>query len=508
MPRVDNKLVAKNTILLYIRMFLMMAISLYTSRLVLRILGVEDYGIYNVVGGIVTIFTFISGAMIAATQRFLNYYIGKDDSDKLKKVFNASIVIHFFIALIVAFFCETIGLWFLINKMTIPLERMDAAFWTFQFSIVATCFVIMSYPFNAAIIAHEKMGAFAYVSIFEAILKVLMVFVLGIINFDRLIVYAIFYMILKISITLIYRIYCLRYFTETKFCICGIPKSMYKEILSFSGWNFLGNIANVCLMQGTNILLNLFFGPSVNAAKGISLQVQNTVNQFCTNFQLAQNPQIVKMYAANELSEMHKLVFRSSRFSFYLVLLFSVPIIMKSKGILCLWLGDFPDQTAVFVQYTMLFILVQSLANPLLTSSLATGNVKRLMSVVATLFCCIIPLGYWALYLGYPPIVIFQIQLLLYIVAHILRIIIVSRQINFSLKNYWVNVLLPIMIVGLVSFLMGYILSCLFDNSFIEILIYSIASIILTIIGVFVMGVSKSEREKIINFINKKIRNA
>ena len=377
---IDSKRIARNTLLLYSRMMLMMFISLYTSRLVLKILGVEDYGIYNIVGGIVAMFSFIGGAMIAATQRFLNFYMGKNDNIKLKQVFNASLIIHIFIALIIIVISETIGLWFLYNKLIIPNIRFDAAFWCFQISILSTAFVIMSYPYNATIIAHEKMKAFAYVALVEASLKLLIVYLLQIQKGDKLILYGFLMMIIQISVTLLYVSYCKKHFKETKLQFKGIPIKLYKEIISFSGWNFLGNIANVCLMQGTNILLNMFFGPTVNAAKGISGQVQNAVNSFCVNFQTAQNPQIVKSYAANEMEEMHKLVFRSSRFSFYLVLLFSVPIIIKSEDILNIWLENPPEYSSVFVQYTMLFILIRSLANPLLTSSLATGNVKKIMS--------------------------------------------------------------------------------------------------------------------------------
>lgn len=502
---VNNKRIAKNTLLLYFRMFLMMGINLYTSRLILQALGVEDYGIYNIVGGVVALFSFISGAMVAATQRYLNFYIGKGDDIALRQVFNASQIIHVVVALIVILLAETIGVWFLYNEMVLPPSRLNAAFWTFQFSVIATSFVVISYPYNATIIAHEQMGAFAYVSILEAILKLLIVFLLYISPCDSLKLYGFLFMTVQIIVTLTYRIYCRRRFKETKFECKNIPKSLYKELVCFSGWNFLGNIANVCLMQGTNILLNLFFGPTVNAAKGISVQVQNAVSAFCNNFQMAQNPQIVKCYAAGETQEMHKLIFRVSRFSFYLVLLFTIPIIMKTQAILDIWLKNPPEYASVFVQYTMLFTLVQSLATPLATGSIATGNVKVIMSVIAVFFWMIIPLGYIVLKLGYSPISLFQVQLLLYIVAQFMRVIIVSKQIGFSKMYYLKKVIYPILFVSIITFPISFLISLLFSNSFVGVLSFSIACVGLSIGIIMGIGVSKHERIVILNFVKHKI---
>ena len=289
MSKVDNKRIAKNTLYLYFRMILLIAINLYASRLILKLLGVEDFGIYNIVGGVVNMFTFMGGAMTAATQRYLNYYLGKDDKKSLQLVFNASIRIHIIAALFVVILCESVGLWFLYNKLVIPPERLNAAFWAFQCSIVATAGVVLSYPYNADIIAREKMSTFAYISIYEAVMKLLIIYLLYISSFDKLVLYAIFYMFVQLSVTLVNRIYCHLHFEETKFIIHGVKWNTIKELMSFSGWNFLGNISAVLLLQGTNILLNMFFGPIVNAAKGVSVQIQHVINQFFTNFQTAQN---------------------------------------------------------------------------------------------------------------------------------------------------------------------------------------------------------------------------
>lgn len=505
MVKESDKRLLKNTIFLYFRMLFMMLINLYASRLILEKLGVENYGIYNIIGGVVALFTFISGAMTASTQRFLNYYLGVKDYEGLNKAFNASQIIYFAISLSILILAETIGLWFLYNKLVIPAVRFDAAFWTYQYSIISTCIIIISYPYNATIIANERMGAFAYISIVENILKFVIIFFLEQSKYDRLILYAFLLMCIQFIITSLYKIYCIKHFPETHFNLKNIPLKLYKEILSFSGWNLLGNIANIALIQGTNILLNLFFGPTINAAKGISVQVQNAVGAFCSNFQTAQNPQIMKSFSSGKLNEMHSLVCRTSRFSFYLMLIFSVPIIMKTNDILTLWLKTPPGYASIFVQYTMIFNLIQSLANPLLTSSLATGNVKKIMLYIAILFWMIIPLGYIMLKLGGNPIIIFQIQLFLYVLAHIIRIYIVCHQINLPIRIYLVDVLIPIIKITPFTFILSYFISYFFHENLISILIYAIICIIITIGIIYIWGLKLEEKITITNYIKVKL---
>lgn len=486
-------------------MLLILVVNLYTSRLVLQILGVEDYGTYNIVGGIVSIFTFISGAMVASTQRFLNFYLGKGDKETLQKIFNASLIIHLAVALLIIVFAETIGVWYIYNKLIIASDRLNAAFWTFQCSAIATAFVVMSFPYNAAITAREKMGIFAYISFYDVGIKILIVYVITFTDIDKLIFYAFLMMVAQISTTLIYRIYCTRSFEECKLKFEGLTKTMFKELVSFSGWNFLGNIANVCLTQGINLLLNAFFGPAVNAARGISVQVQNAVSGFCTNFQSAQNPQIIKLYAAGEYTEMHKLIFRASRFSYFLMLLFSTPIIMKSDAIMHIWLATPPEYSDIFVQYTMGFGLIQALANPLLTGAIATGSVKKIMSVIATFFCMIIPICYFALYNGSDPISVFIIQLTMYIIAHIMRLLIVSKQLHFSKRKYFNEVLSPCIYTTTTSFILAYFLTRIFHNGMIQTLLYCAVCFFITLIIIGFIGLRKEERIKILNFIKHKI---
>lgn len=503
--KTNNKRIAKNTLFLYIRMMIILAVNLYTSRIVLQALGVEDYGTYNIVGGIVSMFTFIGGAMVASTQRYLNYYIGKGDSATLLNVFNASQIIHFIIAIIIIILAETIGVWYIYNVLTISSERLHAAFWAFQYSTFSTAFIIMSYPYNAAIIAREKMSIFAYITLYDGFAKLIIVYIIVNVNFDKLIFYAFLMMMVQISTTTLYRIYCLKNFKECKFKVKGIPKQLFKELLGFSGWNFIGNIANVCLTQGTNLLLNAFFGPAINAARGISVQVQTAVSGFCTNFQNAQNPQIIKSYAALQIEEMHKLIFRSSRFSYYLMLLFTVPIILKSNAIMHIWLGNPPEYSSIFVQYTMFYALIQSLANPLLTGSIATGDVKKIMLIIATFFCMIIPFGYLVLKWTNNPISIFIVQLLMYIIAQGIRIKIVSKQLQFSITRYLKTVIVPIINVSIVSFITAYYLNFLFDDTFFNLCLFSVLCFFIIILIISLIGLEKNEKTKVIQFIKKKI---
>lgn len=505
MSKVDNKKIAKNTLFLYFRMILLIAINLYASRLVLKLLGVEDYGIYNIVGGVVNMFTFMGGAMTAATQRYLNYYLGQDDMANLRRVFNASIRIHVVAALFVVLLCESVGVWFLYNKMVIPAERLDAAFWAFQCSIIATAGVVLSYPYNADIIAREKMSAFAYISIYEALMKLLIIYLLYVSSVDRLVLYSTFYMFVQLSVTLVNRIYCRRHFEETKFMRKGIKWSMIKELVSFSGWNFLGNISAVLLLQGTNILLNLFFGPVVNAAKGVSVQVQHVINQFFTNFQTAQNPQIVKTYASGEHEEMHKLIFRSSRISFYLALVVIVPIVFKVDGILGLWLEKVPDHTSSFVIYTLMFSLIQTIAMPVHMGCMATGNVKRLMVATSVVFFLVIPVGYLCLKYSGNPVSIFQLMLLLYVLAQVVRVDITARLVKFSRMEYLKSTILPIVLTGIVSFAVCGLVSLPFGNGFMDIACYSVCTLFVTLPSSFFLGMDKGERGYILKFVKNKM---
>ena len=501
----NSKRIAKNTMMLYVRTFLIMLVTLYTSRAVLQILGVEDFGIYDVVGSVVTMFSFINLSMATATQRYLNYELGKGSYDSLRTVFNTSIIIHGAIAIIILILGETAGLWFLQNKMQIPDGRTEAVFWVYQISLLSSLITFMNVPYNAAIIAHEKMSAFAYIAILEVIGRLLVVYLLLLIPYDKLILYAIFTCFVQIIIRLIYRSYCRRRFMETRYSFMW-DKRLFYNMLSFCGWNLFGNIAYVCLTQGTNVLLNMFFMPVVNAAKGISFQVQLAITNLNQNFQMAVNPQIVKSYATNDMSYMHKLIFLNSRLSFYLVLLLSLPILLETNMILDLWLKHIvPDYSVVFVQLSMVIVLFQALAYPLITGNAATGNVRGLMVTVGVMFWMVIPLSYWGLKLGGDPTTVFWVQIGLMSVAHIVRIGIVGKQLGFSFLDYYKESFARILFVSIVCIIPPFTVRCLMDESWIRFFL-SISTAVLSVgIAVFFIGLTQEEQKTAKKFITQKI---
>lgn len=436
----NNKRIAKNTLLLYFRMLVTMAVSLYTSRVVLNILGVEDFGIYNVVGGIVAMFGFINGSMTSATQRYLTFELGQNNRAQLTKVFSTSLSIHGIISFLIIVLAETVGLWFLWNKMQIPADRMNAAFWVFQCSVAASVIMIMSVPYNAAIIAHERMSAFAYISIIEVSLKLLIVCFLRYFHTDKLILYAVLIVIVQFLIRLCYSWYCNRHFNETKYR-WSWDKGLFKEMTGFASWNMFGSLAAITFTQGLNLLLNMFFGPVVNAARGIAVQAQTAIGQFSSNFQTALNPQITKSYATGDMEYMHGLIFRSAKFSFFLLLLLlSLPVLIETKAILTLWLKIVPDHTVVFLRIMLCTTWVYAVSNPLITAASATGKIKLYQSVVGGLLLLILPISYLCLRFGLPAYSVFIVHLVIEITAQFARLLMLKRMIKLSLREYFSKV--------------------------------------------------------------------
>ena len=353
----NNKRIAKNTILLYIRMFFIMAVTLYTSRVVLNTLGVVDFGIYNVVGGVVAMMGILNGAMAVSTQRYLTFELGRGDMVRLKQVFSVCFTIFFLLSVIVVILAETVGLWFLHNKMVIPAERMTAANWVYQYSILACILSLVVNPFNAIIIAHERMNVYAYVSILEVSLKLAVVYLLLVIPADRLSTYGLLILISQAIVALTYIVYCWRHFKETHYRFYW-ERPLFLELVSYSGWNLFGSVSGLVKGQGLNILLNMFFNPAVNAARGIAYQINSAITQFFTNFYTAVRPQITKYYAQGDMEDMLKLVFRSSKFSFYLIMLISMPIVIEAPYIVNLWLGQLPEYV---VPFTRLIIVINAI---------------------------------------------------------------------------------------------------------------------------------------------------
>ena len=388
----NNKQIAKNTLLLYVRMLFMLVINLYTSRVVLNTLGVVDYGINNVVGGVIAMLGFLTGSLGAASSRYITYDLGKGDMAIMKKTFGNILSIHFILATIVLIVGETLGLWFVSTQLQIPPERETAAIWVYQFSIFSSVLAVISVPYNATIIAHEKMSAFAYISIADAILKLLIVYLLILIPYDKLIIYAILYFCIQAFDRIVYGIYCSQHFEETHTYL-RYDRSLFREIFLFAMWTMNGGLAVVGYTQGLNILLNIFFGPTINAARGIAVQVQSVCQQFCNNFQMALNPQLTKSYAQGNLDNMHRLVVKSSKFSFYILFFIVLPLMFEAEFVLKLWLGTVPEYTVTFLRLILVVGLLYTLSNPIIVSVHATGRLKKFQMIEGTMLLTIVPIA-------------------------------------------------------------------------------------------------------------------
>lgn len=446
----NNERIAQNALLLYVRMFLVMAITLYISRVILGTLGVVDYGIYNVVGGVVTIFTFLNAAMTTGTQRYITFALARGGEEALRKVFSTTLMIHGLISLLVLILSETVGLWFVITQLIIPPDRYEAAIWVYHAAVLTCVTLIMNVPYHALTIAHERMAIYAYLSILDIVLQLGIVYLLLLYDADRLIIYAFLFLGVKLFIRLLYGIYCNRHFPESRFR-WQWDRSLVREMLSFAGWNLWGNMAQVAFTQGLNLLLNLFFGPVVNAARGIAMQVQAAVYQFSFNFQTAINPQITKTYAQGELSYMHLLVFRSSKFTFYLIYLFAIPIFMATEMILTFWLKSVPPHTISFTRLILCVTVLDAVANPLMVAATASGRIRLYQMVLGGIQLGILPVSYIALRMGGTPEVVFVVHLIFCVITFIARLLIVRPLIRLSIREYIRQSVWPCLRVVMVS---------------------------------------------------------
>ena len=399
MPSENTRRIAKNTVMLYIRMLLIMAVTLYTSRVVLNVLGVEDFGIYNVVGGIVVMFSFLNGAMATSTQRFLSFSLGKNDQEQVARVFSMSMTTHISIALIVLLLAETFGLWIFYRYLNIPPERMGAAQWVYQLSVLTFCISIIRVPYNAGIIAYERMSFYAYISIVEVCLKLGMVILLQYLGSDKLILYALLMALTTGIVTFIYKLYCCKTFSVCRYHYFW-DKHLYKELISFSGWSLFGSAANVGVQQGINILLNVFFGVVTNAALGIANQVSSAVSQLVGNFQTAFNPALVKSYASGDYSYFVRLIFQTSRFSYFLLFIIALPLYLCMPFVLKVWLDIVPEYTVVFCRWMLVFVLIDAVSAPLWISVQAIGKIRSYQLLMSALIFLNIPLSWLLLRLG------------------------------------------------------------------------------------------------------------
>ena len=501
----NNKRIAKNTLVLYARMLLMMCIGLFTSRVILNTLGVEDFGIYNVVGGVVMLFTFLNGALASATSRHITYEIGKGGGRALKTIFGVSLSVHGVLGLLVVLLSETIGLWFFYQKMQIPSGRITAAIWVYQLSVVSTVVSIMMIPYNAVVIAYERMSAFAWMSLLDAVLKLLIVYLLVVIPADKLIAYALLFFVVSLIDQLIYIIYCWCHFPEVRVGFLW-ERSLSREFSSFAFWSLFGNMAGMAYTQGLNLLLNVFFGPVVNAARGIAVQVQGIVQRFINNFQMALNPQITKSYAVGDLPSMHALMFRSARFSYFLMFLLSLPLLLETDFILKVWLKQVPDDTATFCRIILCTSLIYTLANPMVVANQATAQVKRYQLVCGGILLTILPFSYVALKLGAPAYSVFLIHFFVELVCQYARMYMLRDLIHLPVSAYVRHIYRPVFIVSAVSIVVPLaVYAVLPVGGLVRFLAVGFLSVVSVAVVVYTMGLSDRERAFVREMMAKRV---
>lgn len=496
----NNSRIARNTLVLYVRMALLLLVGLYTSRVILNALGVSDYGIYNVVGGFVTMFQLISWTLSSSTGRFLTYELGRDNQEALKKVFSTGLSIQFILCGIVILVGETVGLWFVNTHMNFPVGREFAANWVFQLSLFAFCLDLICTPYNADIIAHEKMTAFAYISILEAILKLLVAFLVLYNPFDRLIYYAVLIFLVALIIRFVYVIYCNKHFEETIYHPQW-DRALVKELFSFAGWSFVGASSSIFMTQGVNMLMNIFFGVVANAARGIATTIENIVNQFSNNFLTAVYPQITKSYASNDLDYMHMLICRGSKFSYYLVFVMAVPAILEAEPILMLWLGKVPEYTVVFVRLTIAVTMLSVISNTLITSMLATGNIKRYQIIVGGLGCLVFPIVYVLYKIGAPAYVSYIVQFSIFLIQLWVRLYLLKDMIKLPVSMFVNGVLKYIVLVSVLAVIPPIIVHVSIDSLIARFFVVGTVSVLTSLFTIYICGLTKEEKA----FVDSKV---
>lgn len=492
----DSKRIAKNTILLYVRMLFLMCISLYTSRIVLNVLGVNDFGVFNVVAGVVLMFSVISSSLSTSISRYITFELGKHDSIKLNKIFCTSVNVQLFISLVILFFAETLGLWFVNTQLVIPSHRMEAANWVYQCSIFIFIINLTSVPYMALIIAYEKMSIYAFITVFEAVVKLLFIFFLYFISFDKLIMYSIFLLIASFFIRIIYWLFCRRLFPESHYRFI-IEKELIRKMTSFAGWSLIGTSAGVLRTQGVNILLNMYFGPVVNAANGIATQVNNAISSFASNFVIAVNPQIIKLYSQNKIDKSYQLVLTSSRLSFMLMLLLATPVIIATPHLLKLWLNVVPDYSVAFVRLILLLSLIEILCHPLVTLNQATGDIRDYQLVAGGIHLLNFPMSWILLKYGCIPEVVYIVAIILAVINVYGRVFMLRRSIGISISQFNKEVLLRVVTISLATLIITFVIFKTIEAFWGLLVLTLFANGII----IWFLGLKTSERNVVINKI-------
>lgn len=499
-----NKKIAKNTLFLYFRMLLIMVVNLFAVRVVLKALGPVDYGINNVVAGLVTMFSFLTGTMVSASQRFFAFEMGRDNQQRLAQYFSLTVLCYAVVALVILISAETIGLWFLQTKLNIPEARQGAAFWAFQCSVVAFMFTLLSIPYNSVVIAREQMSIYAIVSIFEALAKLLVVFLLFILAADKLILYAAFVGTVAVLVSVFYFVYCRVNFQECRFVFFW-DRKMFFELMNYSGWNLFGALSGVFGNQGINILLNIFFGPVVNAARAIAFQISSSMNQFVVNFFKAVQPQITKLHAGYKNEEMLNLVFLSSRFSFYLMLAVSLPVLFEARYLLGLWLGTVPEHVVLFSRLVIITALINSMSYPFMAAIQATGKVRLYQIVTGGLLLQVLPVSYFFLRAGFPPQTPMYVAMCLAVIAQVARACFMRRHCGMSVDCYFSNVVLRSGGVFIVSVIPAFAVFSFMEEGISRAITFSGCSLLFCGFSVFSFGITAIERAAIVSFLRNKL---
>lgn len=488
-------------------MFLILLISLYTSRIVLKALGVVDYGIYNVVGGVVTIFSFINATLALSSERFIAILIGENAEEiEIRKNFSVILTIHFFIALIVVILCETIGLYFFKYKMSIPLNRLDAATIVFHISVLSIFFSFLLVPFNGLIIAYEKMNVFAYFSIIESILKLIAVFLLGFLNFDKLSLYSFLIFVIGLISFFLYYTYsriqfgCSRYIWTNDY-------ALYKKILSFSGWNIFSSLSSSLSNQGVNILMNVFFGPIVNAARGIAFQVNGAIGGFTSNFQVAVNPQIFKLWGQNKVEEFKSLILNSSKYSFLLICVILCPVLLEINFILKIWLVTPPEDTAIFCRLIVLQIFVHSISRSYVTGVNALGKIKRLNLFSGMALLSVLPISYMFYSLGYPAYIAFIIYGISLLIEFIIAFSILNRFTNLTFNDFFIKSLLPIVKVIVFALPIPVFIYLKMEEGFFRMILVGLSDVVLFLLGTYTFAIDLEIKNELNSRITKILKN-
>lgn len=502
----NNKIIAKNALLLYVRMFFTIFIGLYTSRIVMQALGFSDYGIYNLVGGIVSMLAFLNVGMAGASQRFISYELGNGTLESLKNIFCNSVITHNIIAFIAILIFETFGIWLVNYKLVIPTDRLFAANWVFQCSIITFAISVISVPYSSCVIAHEKMGQFAYISILEAVLKLLIAFLISISSFDKLIIYATLLLTVQLFIRYIYIAYCKREFKECTYKF-SFDKKLFRQMFSFAAWGGVGNMGFSLKDQLSNFVLNLFFGVTINAARGIASQVNGIINGFAGNFTMALNPQITKQYASGNIDRSKNLAIFGSKYAFFLLSMVAIPFLINEHYLLRLWLGNIPEYTDIFVCITVIASCVYSMSHTISTAILATGHVKCFQSLLAGILLAEIPIAYYLLKIGCQPYMAILPSVFTNLLSIIFRIILIHRYVpEYCIKDYIGKVVIRCLAIFSFCYMVSWYIHSLFPDTLLSVIITGFISLLITTLAIYCGGLSKTERKMITSKIFNKIR--